>query len=256
MKLLTDKYLKDYRKLVGNKLRLKYKELENNTEQNNFEYYIESSAVYSCNIEGNSIDLNSFMNSKLQKHKIKNKETVEILDLIKGYDFAKEIRLNNKNFLEAHRIFSNKILIKSKRGKYREERVGVFDSKGLVYLAIEPEFAEKEMKKLFSDIKELNSDLNLNLEECFYYASMIHLVFVLIHPFMDGNGRAARLLEKWFLSQKLGAEVWKIKSEKYYKENISEYYSNINLGPNYHETNYDFCLPFLEMLFNAIENRK
>ncbi|WP_220392957.1 Fic family protein [Chitinophaga lutea] len=33
---------------------------------------------------------------------------------------------------------------------------------------------------------------------------MIHLVFVKIHPRADGNGRSARLLEKWFLAVKLG----------------------------------------------------
>ncbi|MBL0098191.1 MAG: Fic family protein [Bacteroidetes bacterium] len=33
---------------------------------------------------------------------------------------------------------------------------------------------------------------------------MIHLVFVKIHPLNDGNGRSARLIEKWFLAQKLG----------------------------------------------------
>ncbi len=38
------------------------------------------------------------------------------------------------------------------------------------------------------DIDSL-SKIELNPFEVFYYASLIHLVFVKIHPFQDGNGR-------------------------------------------------------------------
>ncbi|WP_394370742.1 Fic family protein [Pedobacter endophyticus] len=81
---------------------------------------------------------------------------------------------------------------------------------------------------------------------------LIHLRFAHIHPFRDGNGRAARLLEKWFLAQKLGIELWKIPSEKYYKEHQPEYYKNINLGVNFYELNYDNCLPIITMLPNSL----
>lgn len=90
------------------------------------------------------------------------------------------------------------------------------------------------------------------LEEVFYHASFIHLIFVHIHPFSDGNGRAARLLEKWFLAQKIGEIAWGIQSEKYYKEHQSEYYDNINLGVNYYELDYDRCIPFLLMLVSSV----
>ena len=56
----------------------------------------------------------------------------------------------------------------------------------------------------------------LSIQEVFYYATFIHLVFVKIHPWDDGNGRSARLLEKWFLAQKLGEKAWFLQSEKMY----------------------------------------
>jgi len=69
-----------------------------------------------------------------------------------------------------------------------------------------------------------------------------------IHPFANGNGRAARLLEKWFLSSKLGHDYWSLLSEKYYKEHQAEYYNAIDIGINFYELDYSRCIPFLLML--------
>jgi len=78
---------------------------------------------------------------------------------------------------------------------------------------------------------------------------VIHLVFVNIHPFDDGNGRAARLLEKWFIAQLLGDKAWFIQSELYYYRNINSYYQNLNrLGIFYEQLDYNKALPFLLML--------
>ena len=154
--------------------------------------------------------------------------------------------MTEQNFLECHKIFSKTLIIKSQQGKYRNDQVGVFSPSGLVYLAIEPQFVNETMSEFFKDLKTLlNQDLSE--PETFYFASLMHLIFAHIHPFRDGNGRAARLLEKWFLSVKLGSDFWKVSSEKYYKEHQMEYYSNINLGVNYYELNYAKCIPFLLM---------
>jgi Fic family protein len=107
------------------------------------------------------------------------------------------------------------------------------------------------MRELFVDIRELLSR-PLTATEIFYYASLIHLVFVHIHPFADGNGRTGRLLEKWFLATTLGPDLWKIASEEYYLAHRSEYYQNINLGVNYYELNYHLSLPFLSMLIESV----
>jgi len=69
---------------------------------------------------------------------------------------------------------------------------------------------------------------------------------------MDGNGRAARLLEKWFLASKLGRQAWHVASEGYYKENVAAYYRNIKLGLSFYTLDYDRCVPFLVILVESV----
>ncbi|MGD8780921.1 MAG: Fic family protein [Ignavibacteria bacterium] len=253
MRITERKYLDTFLKSIGHEIPALIENYDFSENRGGFDYLTKSSAVYSSNIEGNSIDLNSYMNYELNKDKFKvGKEIEEIENLIEAYEFAQNNRLNEKNLLNCHKIFSETLLIKSKRGKYRIEQVGVFGKSGLAYMAVEPEFVEKEMKTLFQDLEELILS-KLTEAEVFYFASLIHLRFVHIHPFRDGNGRAARLMEKWFITEKLGRNFWKISSEEYYKMNKARYYEAINLGVNFYELNYNKCVGFLEMLPNCLK---
>ena len=255
MRIIDKKYIEIYHELIGNQMAKLFDLFDFSEKTSDLGYKTQASAVYSSNIEGNSIDLNSFMNYKLSSGKLKaHKEVQEIENLIDAYKFAQSNTLTEQNFLECHKIFSKTLIIKSQQGKYRNDQVGVFSTSGLVYLAIEPQFVNETMSEFFKDLKTLlNQDLSES--ETFYFASLMHLIFAHIHPFRDGNGRAARLLEKWFLSVKLGSDFWKVSSEKYYKEHQMEYYSNINLGVNYNELNYAKCIPFLLMLPKSLENK-
>jgi Fic family protein len=248
MELLKDIYLKEYLDEVTPKIENIIKSYLICDKDFDLGYRNKASAIFSSNIEGNTLDLNSYMNLKQIKEKIyKKKEISEIDDLIEAYQFVQGNLLNEQNLLKAHQILSRNILIKSKQGKYREEPVGVYSSSGLVYLAIEPQYVSNKMNSLFIDINELMNK-KLTIYEVLYFSAMIHLVFVHIHPFFDGNGRSARLLEKWFLTSKLGKEYWNLLSEKYYKEHINDYYEKINLGINYYELDYSKCVPFLLLL--------
>ena len=244
MKILTEKYLNTYKKSfssLGEKITL----FRENTRDMDFTFLIESSSVFSSNIEWNTLDLNSFMNAKMNQTKTKDVEEIDAL--IEAYTFARKSILDQKSFLHTHFLSSKTLLIPSKRGVYRDDRVGVFGTNWLIYLAIEGEFVDQKMQDLFDDIGDL-LQRKLDEQEIFYYASLIHLIFVHIHPFADGNGRTARLLEKWFLVSKLSEDFWKLESERYYKEHRAQYYKNINLWVNYYELDYDRCMPFLSML--------
>lgn len=253
MRITERKYLSLYKQSIGQEISNLIAQFDFSENRGDFDYLTKASAVYSSNIEGNSVGLNSFMNYELNKDKFKvGKEIAEIEDLIQAYNFAQHNKLNEKNVLNSHKLFSKNLLIKSKRGKYRVEPVGVFGKSGLAYMALEPEFINQETKLFFQDLEQLISS-ELSETEVYYFASLVHLRFAHIHPFRDGNGRAARLIEKWFVAEKLGYDFWKMPSEEYYKENQSRYYETINLGVNSYELNYDKCISFLEMLPNCLK---
>lgn len=133
--------------------------------------------------------------------------------------------LNKKNIENAHELLSKHLVAKNWQGRIRKQNMYVTTLDGKIeYVAATPQEVETEMKKFYRDVDTLVS-AKLNINEVFFFASLIHLVFVKIHPFNDGNGRTARLLEKWFLAQKLGDKAWFISSEKHYYEHHQIYYS-------------------------------
>lgn len=216
-----------------------------------FDFYEASASTYSSNIEGNTTSLDSFLRYVSSKALKTTKEFTEIEDLVSAYQFAKKTPLNKKNFLQCNKILSKEFLIKVFQGKLRKGNVVIGGKEGIVYVAIDVIELKKEVDKLFADISFLLNQ-KLTLKEVFYYASLIHLVFEKIHPFNDGNGRAGRLLEKWFLSNFIEEKAWMIESEKYYFEHRQSYYKNLSIGFDYYSCDYNKSLPFLLMLPNSL----
>jgi Fic family protein len=254
LKILKKDFLYDYKKQLRIDVEKEFFQLRNKSQTvDDFKFYLANSAVHSSNIEGNTVDFDTYLKSSEFKLHLKTKEIKEIEELIGAYQFARENILTLENILKAHEILTQSILIKKERGKIRKVKVGVRSEGRLIYLAVEPEFIKQELEKLFADIALLLKT-KLTTEEIFYYAAYIHLVFVIIHPFVDGNGRATRLIEKWFLAKMLGENAWCITSEKNYWDNRAAYYKNLQLGVNYYEVKYEKSIPFLLMLPNALRN--
>lgn len=218
-----------------------------------FSFYTSVSAVFSSKIEGEAIELDSYIKHKRFDVEYLPDYTRKIDDLYDAYLFAQKNELNPKNIELVHTRLTKNILKKSKQGKVRVSNMFVITTDGKIeYVAATPDKVKLEMQRFYTDLILLVK-ANLTFEETLFYASMIHLVFVKIHPFDDGNGRTARLLEKWFLAQKLGDKAWFVQSEKNYYDNHQTYYNNIRrLRLDYEELNYDEALPFLQMLPKAI----
>ncbi len=253
-KILNQDYFNHYKTQLKVDVESAFATLKNQQQSlEDFKFYLANSAVHSSNIEGNTVSFDTYLKSSEFNLHLKTKEIKEIEDLIAAYQFARENYLTLNNALKAHEILTPSILIKKERGKIRKVKVGVRSEGRLIYLAVEPEFIKQELEKLFADISILLQS-KLTTAEIFYYAAYIHLVFVNIHPFVDGNGRATRLIEKWFLAKMLGDNAWCITSEKNYWNNRPTYYKNLQIGVNYYEVKYEKSIPFLLMLPNSLIN--
>jgi Fic family protein len=218
-----------------------------------FSFYTSVASVYSSKIEGEEIELDSYIKHKKFGVNFQPDHTRKIDDLYDAYTFAKSHVLNQSNVKEAHRLLTKHILAKNQQGKIRLQNMYVTTPDGKIeYVAALPVQVQPELDKLYADIDTLlNADLSL--VETLFFASLIHLVFVKIHPFNDGNGRIARLIEKWFIAQKAGEKAWFIQSEKNYYQQHNVYYNNLRaLGLEYAELNYNNALPFLLMLPQAL----
>jgi Fic family protein len=252
LKILRQDLFHEYEKQLKIDIESAFASIEKKSQTvEDFKFYLANSAVHSSNIEGNTVSFDTYLKATEFNLHLKTKEIKEIEDLIAAYQFARENDLTFENLLKAHEILTTSILVKKERGKIRKVKVGVRSDGQLIYLAVEPEYVKQELIKLFDDISILLKT-QLTTTEVFYYAALLHLVFVNIHPFVDGNGRATRLIEKWFLAKKLGDNCWFITSEKNYWDNRTAYYKNLQLGVNYYEVKYEMSIPFLSMLPNAL----
>lgn len=255
MEILSHKYFDRYKELLKIDFGIALKEV-NEIELNpkSFTFYTSVAVISSSKIEGEQMEVDSYVKHKMQDVEYLSELVEKPNDLFKAYLFARENNLSKVNFLKSHTIISTHLLPEKWRGIYRQkEMVVVEHNTGRIqYEAAPYSIVEAELEKLWKDIATLLVQ-NLTNEETFYFASYIHLIFAVIHPFNDGNGRAARLLEKWFLAEKLGEISWYIQSEKYYYQNVNDYYKNLNrIGIFYDNLNYSNAEQFLQMLPNAI----
>jgi len=218
-----------------------------------FKFYKSVSSVYSSKIEGENIDFDSYYKYKFLNVSFKPNYTKKADDLYNAYEFIEKTKLNLNNVKQAHTILSANLLPKNKQGFIRTNPMFVINSEDLIdYVATNPKNVKSELSKLFKDIKILQ-DQKLTTVEVFYFASLIHLIFVKIHPFLDGNGRTARLIEKWFLIEKLGKKATSIPLEKNYFKYRNAYYNNLKkLGLEYEVLDYTKSLDFLLMTVKSL----
>ncbi|HVI47632.1 MAG TPA: Fic family protein [Chitinophaga sp.] len=255
LQIVNDDLLQQFRDKVDAKaLATAFSALEDAELSNaDFSFYTSVASVYSSKIEGEPIELDSYIKHKRFGIELQPDYTKKIDDLYLAYQFAKDHVPTRENIPKVHSILAKHIVSQNWHGRFRNQNMYVTADDGRIeYVAASPFIVNTEMEKLYNDIEILLKQ-QLDIQEAFYFASMIHLIFVKIHPWNDGNGRSGRLLEKWFLAQHLGPKAWFIQSEKYYYLHHQEYYNNIRLLElEYDILDYSAALPFTMMLSKGL----
>ncbi len=117
-------------------------------------------------------------------------------------------------------------------GAWRREPVAVYDprSGGIVYLPPDHQDVERLIDELINFVQTQRTVLDPLI-----LAGIFHKQLVVIHPFIDGNGRTTRLATNVLLAE-LGINFFPILSfENYYNQNVTRYFQRVGVFGNYYE---------------------
>lgn len=163
------------------------------------EYY-RIGLTYSSNaIEGNSLtesETKVIIEDGLTIGGKSIKEHMEVLGHSEAFSFIYSLAsgdlLSEEQLCEIHRLVYGKIDAEQ-AGKYRDKRIFLTGSK---HSFPKPEDVSRLMKDFFRRLPDFKKTMHPLL-----LAAQAHREFVFIHPFVDGNGRVARLLMNLLLIQ-------------------------------------------------------
>lgn len=198
----------------------------------------EISAYSSTSIEGNPLPLTDVKRIlKSRPAHIRDTER-EVLNYNMALVKLNEIIKTGKIFLnigwleKIQKIVTDGLIEKHRSGRVRHEPVFVNDPriKKTIYWPPDHEDASLFLKDLFDFLNK-----NTDSVDPLILAGIFHKEFVIIHPFMDGNGRTARLATKVLLA-KMGLNTFNLFSfENYYNQNVSKYFQEVGLIGNYYD---------------------
>lgn len=201
-------------------------------------------------IEGNR--LNEFEVKKVLEGKPVDasfRDIYEVKNYKKALDYIgkrKSIVITEKDILNIHKYATSKILLKDKSGKYRREAVYVVRrtliGQEIIYTC--PDY--KKVPKLIGDLCGWINNARKNKLSPILIAGIAHAELAAIHPFVDGNGRTARLLATLILYTEKYDFRKLFALDNYYNKNRPEYYKAIHLGKSYVERSTSSLTGWLE----------
>lgn len=196
------------------------------------------SAYASTSIEGNPLPLTEVkkvLKSKPENIRNSEREVLNynqvLIDLhtrLESNDHSLTLQL----ILDIHRQVIDGLLPPYQSGRIRQKPVVVNDPRTgqVVYLPPDTEKVEELMNDLVLFVTENNGHIDPLI-----IAGIFHKQMVIIHPFVDGNGRTTRLATKVLLAQ-MGLNTFNLFSfENYYNQNVTKYFQMVGEYGDYNE---------------------
>jgi Fic family protein len=197
------------------------------------------SAHSSTQIEGNPLpltDVKKIIKSKPEHIQDTEREVLNynkaMLMLDEQIKAQKIGKLSNNFICKIQSMVIDGLINNSYKGKYRTEPVFVNDpvKRKTVYLPPDAKDVEPLMSELVEFVNEKNGEIDPLI-----LAGLFHKQLVIIHPFIDGNGRTTRLVTKTLLA-KLGINTFPLFSfENYYNSNVTKYFEKVGVFGNYYD---------------------
>lgn len=214
------------------------------------------SAFASTSIEGNPLpltDVKRILKNKPQNIRDSEREVLnynEILRDINQKIVKGNLPITSSLILQIHKKITYKLLPSSQSGKLRADPIFVNDPR-LGKTVFWPPDA-KDVPSLLNDLI-LFIEKNKTKIDPLILAGLFHKQMVIIHPFMDGNGRTTRLLTKILLAD-MGLNTFNLFSfENYYNQNVTRYFQIVGvLGDYYDIANKINYTPWLEYFTGGI----
>lgn len=191
------------------------------------------STHFSTKIEGNTLGLREVEKVVRSRGNRLGKYEQEVRNYWRSLEFLKKesktkTKIDRKFVQRLHRIID--IRGAGRRGQfspYRVEQNVIGNHKGnVVYRPPEPDDVKLLMDELL-DWVESKTGKALPVP---VWAGIFSYRFLSIHPFMDGNGRAARALATYMLHREGYGLRGIFSVEDYYCRDIAAYYDNLQMG--------------------------
>jgi len=197
------------------------------------------SAYASTSIEGNPLpltDVKRVLKSRPKYIRDTEREVINYNEALIYLDsiLKKKPEPVTKDFIcLIQKIITRSLIDKKNNGFIRKNAVVVNNPKTrkVIYLPPDPKDVARLTKELLDFLKNKYDNLDPLI-----LAGIFHKQFVIIHPFMDGNGRTARLVTKYLLAR-MGLNTFNLFSfENYYNKNITKYFEHVGVFGDYYET--------------------
>lgn len=185
----------------------------------------------STSIEGNPLNLHQVENVLAQKTLLTRhqyyvtevKNYKKALDLIDQREKSKN-PLTEKDILAIHKTLTKGLLDSGRSGVWRKNPVYIENQLGeKLYDAVKASQVSTEIANLLSWINEKSYGIHPVIA-----AAIVHIQFVSIHPFADGNGRTARILTMLYLGLRDYDFRKALVLDSYYSSDKASYYKALH----------------------------
>jgi Fic family protein len=186
----------------------------------------------STSIEGNPLNLKQVEKVLSDKQPLTRHQYAEIE--VKNYKQAMDFidkrksagkKLTERDILKLHRIIVRDLLDDEKSGAWRKNPVYIENQAGeTVYDAPDASAVPVEIEKLLDWLNDESYDIHPVIA-----AAILHVQFVSIHPFADGNGRTTRALTALYLGLRDYDFRGSLVLDSYYSVDKKAYYNALHL---------------------------